>query len=247
MVQSSLGVIGGMGPKATAVFFDKVLENTAAERDQDHVDMVILNHATLPDRTEVILEGRDELFLEAVSRDLKLMELAGVSHIAIPCNTSHYFYDKMQEMTSVPIIHMVEETVKLVRARFGEGCKVGILATNGTIKSGIYEQVCNQYGLQLHTPDDRLQKQSMKIIYTNVKSNMDFSPKELEELIAELVRDHGCRCVILACTELSCIKLGSAASEVSVDAMQVLVERAIELSGRETVRSRMLPKERKDG
>jgi aspartate racemase len=237
MNQTSLGVIGGMGPKATAVFFDMMLENTVAERDQDHVDMVISNHASLPDRTSVILEGREEQFLEAISRDFKLLEHAGVSHIAIPCNTSHYFYKQMQEMTPIPIIHMVEETVKLVHERFGEGSKVGILATNGTIKSGIYKQVCEQYGLQLHMPDERQQAQAMKIIYTNVKSNMDFSPDELEELIQELVVEQNCRCVILACTELSCIKLGSATSEVSIDAMQVLVEKAITLSGRQTVRS----------
>ncbi|MHA7967653.1 cysteate racemase [Paenibacillus sp. CAU 1782] len=237
MNQTSLGVIGGMGPKATAVFFDMMLENTVADRDQDHVDMVILNHASLPDRTTVILEGREEQFLEAVSKDFKLLERAGVSHIAIPCNTSHYFYRQMQEMTTIPIINMVEETVKLVYERYGEGSKVGILATNGTIKSGIYKQVCNQYGLQLHVPDERQQAQAMKIIYTNVKSNMDFSPEELEELIQELIGNEGCCCVILACTELSCITLGSVASEVSVDAMQVLVEKAIALSGRQTVHS----------
>ncbi|MDQ6422215.1 amino acid racemase [Paenibacillus sp. LHD-117] len=233
MEHKSLGVIGGMGPKATAVFFDKVIENTAADRDQEHLDMIILNHATAPDRTTVILEGRGELFLEAVAKDLKLLELAGVSHIAIPCNTSHYFYDEMQAMTSVPIIHMVEETIKLIHDQYGKGSRIGILATNGTIRSGIYAKVCEQYGMELHVHDDRIQEQTMKIIYTNVKSNMDFSPDELEALIDELVVNQGCRCVILACTELSCIKLSRQSAEVSVDAMQVLVEKSITLSGKQ--------------
>lgn len=233
MEHTSLGVLGGMGPKATAVFFDKVIENTKAERDQEHIDMIILNHATAPDRTSVILEGKEELFLEAVSKDLKLLELAGVSHIAIPCNTSHYFYDDMQAMTTVPIIHMVEETIKLIRERYGAGSRIGILATNGTMRTGIYAKVCEQYGMELFVHDDRIQDQAMKIIYTNVKSNMDFSPDELEALIDELVNVHDCRCVILACTELSCIQLSRGAAEVSVDAMQVLVEKAITLSGKQ--------------
>lgn len=233
MEHKRLGVIGGMGPKATAVFFDKVIENTAADCDQEHLDMIILNHATAPDRTTVILEGKEELFLEAVSKDIKLLELAGVSHIAIPCNTSHYFYDDMQAMTSVPIIHMVEETIKIIRERFGTGSRIGILATSGTIRSGIYAKVCEQYGMELFEHDERIQTQSMKIIYENVKRNMDFSPDELEDLIDELVTVHGCRCVILACTELSCIKLSRQAAEVSLDAMQVLVEKAITLSGKQ--------------
>ncbi|QNK58227.1 aspartate/glutamate racemase family protein [Paenibacillus sp. PAMC21692] len=237
MEQKSLGVIGGMGPKATAVFFDKVIENTAADRDQEHLDMIILNHATAPDRTAVILEGKDELFLEAITKDLRLLELAGVSHIAIPCNTSHYFYDKMQAMTSIPIINMVEETIKLIHDRFGAGSRIGILATNGTIRSGIYAKVCEQYGMNLYEHDERIQTKSMKIIYENVKSNMDFSPEELEELIDELVTAHGCHCVILACTELSCIKLSRHAAEVSVDAMQVLVEKSILLSGKQVKNS----------
>ncbi|MBH5320509.1 amino acid racemase [Paenibacillus sp. GSMTC-2017] len=233
MEHKSLGVIGGMGPKATAVFFDKVIENTAAERDQDHIDMVILNHATIPDRTTVILEGTGERFLEAVAKDFKLLEHAGVAHIAIPCNTSHYFYDDMQGMTTVPIINMVDETLKIIHEQYGSNNRIGILATNGTIQSGIYTKVSEQYGMELHVPDAEMQAKVMKIIYTNVKGQMDFSPDELEALIEELVTVHGCKCVILACTELSCIKLSSATAECSVDAMQVLVEKSIALSGRD--------------
>lgn len=232
MDQKSLGVIGGMGPKATAVFFDKVIENTVAQRDQEHVDMIILNHATIPDRTTVILEGTEERFLSEVARDLKLLENAGVAHIAIPCNTSHYFYDEMQAMTSVPIIHMVDETVRMIHERFGSGIKVGVLATSGTMKSGVYARACEQYGLGHYAPDDAMQAQVMKIIYSNVKRDMDFSPDELQALIHELREHRGCECVILACTELSCIVLGPEFEEHVVDAMQVLVERSITLSGR---------------
>lgn len=234
MEHKSLGVIGGMGPKATAVFFDKIIENTVAERDQDHIDMIILNHASIPDRTSVILGGNSELFLEAIAKDLKLLELAGAAHIAIPCNTSHYFYHEMQQLTSVPIINMVDETLEAIYNKYGAGSKIGILATSGTINSGIYAAGCDKYGMQLYVPNDSIQKQVMKIIYTNVKSNMNFDPTELETLIHELVYTHGCHCVILACTELSCIKLNAQAAECSIDAMQVLVEKSIILSGKTT-------------
>src|SRR5690606_31259272 len=125
-----LGVIGGMGPKATSVFFEKIVNRTVAHKDQDHLNMVILNHATLPDRTNAILTNTGETFINAVKSDFKLLEAAGVANIAIPCNTSHYFYEELQKLTTIPIINMVEETIKEIHEKHGEGTKVGILATD---------------------------------------------------------------------------------------------------------------------
>jgi len=226
-----LGVIGGMGPKATAVFFDKVIERTAANRDQEHLDMVILNHATLPDRTDVILNHRDEEFLLEVRRDLELLEHAGVGNIAIPCNTSHYFYHEMQSMTRVPIINMVEETLLEIRRQYGENKRIGIMATNGTIRSGVYDRGCVANGLQLVKPDEHVQKRIMDIIY-QVKSKLDADVHEVESIVRHFVRELECDCVILACTELSCLTLSREAAAYCIDAMDVLVRRSIERSGK---------------
>ncbi|MFS0821198.1 aspartate/glutamate racemase family protein [Bacillus sp. 1P02SD] len=232
MEQKTLGVIGGMGPKATSVFFDKIVNRTDAHKDQDHLNMVILNHATLPDRTHAILTNTGETFLNDVKHDFKLLEEAGVANIAIPCNTSHYFYDELQKMTKIPIINMVEETIKDIHDMFGEGARIGILATNGTIQSGIYADVCKKYNLTLHAPNDSLQEKVMDIIYNNVKSDLDVDSNELEDLIMHLVEKENCKIVILACTELSCIKLNDHAAKYSIDAMNVLVERSILRSGK---------------
>ncbi|MFC7677976.1 aspartate/glutamate racemase family protein [Paenibacillus sp. GCM10028914] len=232
MDKKKLGIIGGMGPQATSVFFEKLIENTEAECDQDHIDMIILNHATLPDRTKVILEGRSELFLDAVEKDLKLLELAGVSNIAIPCNTSHYFYNEMQQMTSINIINMVDETVKAIHERYGDGSKIGILATNGTVRTGIYRDTCDRYGMTLYEPDSSIQQKVMDIIYNDVKGHKNVDPSKLESLIHHLVYEENCKCVILACTELSCIHLSDFYKECSIDAMEVLVNKSISLSGK---------------
>jgi aspartate racemase len=232
MEPKSLGIIGGMGPKATSVFFDKIVSRTEAHKDQDHINMVILNHATLPDRTHAILTDTGETFLQSIKGDFKLLEAAGVANIAIPCNTSHYFYDELQKLTRIPIINMVEETIKEIHDMYGEGSKVGILATNGTIRSKIYEDVCKKYKLDFHTPNDRLQEKVMDIIYNNVKGDLDVDSSGLEQLIEQLVEEENCKCVILACTELSCIKLSKVAESRSIDAMNVLVERCIVRSGK---------------
>lgn len=235
MEQKRLGIIGGMGPKATAVFMDMLVDHTKAERDQDHIDMVVLNHASLPDRTAVILSGEKERFLTVVEKDIRLLEHVGVDNIAIPCNTSHYFYRDMQAMTSIPIIHMVDETLQEIARRFERGSKIGVLATNGTLRSGIYRETCDKYGMRYHDISDEMQAEVMSIIYDDVKRDNNVSPDKLEAIVRRLIEDGECKCVILACTELSCIALGEAAQARCIDAMDVLVKRSIELSGKTPV------------
>ncbi len=232
MESKSLGIIGGMGPKATSVFFDKVIESTDAHKDQDHINIVILNHATLPDRTETILSGEDGPFLDGIKKDIALLEKAGVANIAIPCNTSHYFYDKIQEKTNIHVINMVEETIKEITEKYGSNAKVGIMATNGTIKSDIYKKVAHSYGLEVHYPHDDIQTQVMDIIYNKVKSDLTLDVTEIENIIFDFIFNHECNCVILACTELSCITLNEDVEKYCIDAMDVLVKRSIELSGK---------------
>ncbi|MFO1446439.1 aspartate/glutamate racemase family protein [Bacillus sp. Bva_UNVM-123] len=230
MEMKSLGVIGGMGPLATSVFFERVIENTVANADQDHINMVILNHATLPDRTNVILNKKEDTFLQAIEKDIKLLEHAEVANIAIPCNTSHYFYEQMQAMTNINIINMVEETCKEIQKRFGERSKVAILATTGTVQSGVYAKGCDQYKIQLHVPNEVFQDEVMNTIYS-IKSDLPVDVSVIEGIIRELVTKENCSCVILACTELSCMKLSEDVEKFCIDAMDVLVEKSIKYSG----------------
>ncbi|WP_138419093.1 aspartate/glutamate racemase family protein [Aquibacillus sediminis] len=230
MEKNSLGVIGGMGPKATSVFFDKVIDYTDADKDQDHINMVILNHATLPDRTKVILNGEETQFLDEIKSDINLLESAGVANIAIPCNTSHYFYDQMQTLTTIPIINMVDETVRYIAETFGINSKVGILATNGTIRTRIYERACNNHQLNLHVPDDQLQNQIMGIIYNDIKSGTGVNITVIEEIINHLISKEACDCVILACTEFSVVSLSEQVNKYCVDAMNILVQESIRRS-----------------
>ncbi|MEE0781458.1 MAG: aspartate/glutamate racemase family protein, partial [Sellimonas sp.] len=104
-MKKKLGVIGGMGPEATAYFYEEVIRHTKADCDQDHLDMTILSHASMPDRTKAIQTGESRKLLQAMAEDIRIMEAVGAANLAIPCNTSHYFYDQIQEMTVIPIIH----------------------------------------------------------------------------------------------------------------------------------------------
>lgn len=231
MKNKNLGVLGGMGPKATAIFYEEVIAKTIAEKDQDHIDMVILSHASLPDRTDVILNESESGFLKLIEKDIRLLEVAEVDNIALTCNTAHFFYKQIQAMTEIKIINMVQETVKHITEQFGQNTKVGILATEGTIHSGTYQRACLDQGLETYIPDARIQNQVTDIIYNDVKANLNLDNSKLEAVITELVMKENCQCIILACTELSCIRLSEETKKYSVDSLEVLVKKSIEVSG----------------
>ena len=226
MKAKTLGVLGGMGPFATSVFFERIIDHTEASKDQEHLDMVILNHASLPDRTEAIFNQQKQPFLQMIEKDMIILEQAEVANIAIPCNTTHYVYDEIQALTNIPVIHMVQSTVQHVHSRIKTNQKVAILATDGTVQSKVYQKEIMKTDMQLHELNEVTQKKVMDIIY-HVKSNNSFKTTELDTIIDDLVHKHSCDVIILACTELSTIALKEKNKKYCVDALDILVQESI--------------------
>ncbi len=225
-----LGVVGGMGPAATQLFYKKLVEFNAAEKDQDHLDMIILNHASMPDRTRAILEGKIEELFEKLLYDVKKLEEDGVTAIAIPCNTSHLLFDRLQKQLSIPMIHMIRETAKEIKKNIPECKKVGILATDGTIYGGLYQKACKEEGLVPVIPSEKGQALVMKIIYDGVKAGKAIDYSDFIKIQGELAAQ-GCEAAIMGCTELSIVKENYRLPEFFVDAMDVLAKRAIVICG----------------
>ncbi|NLY70326.1 MAG: aspartate/glutamate racemase family protein [Clostridiales bacterium] len=228
----TLGIIGGMGPLATQYFYKKIIELTDASCDQEHVDLIILNHASMPDRTQLILSSRTDELYEALLYDAKKLESLSVAAIAIPCNTSHLLVDRLQEQISVPIINMIKETVRDLSKDIE--C-VGILATDGTIKSGLYQQSCLEVGIKPYVPSPEKQKLVMKIIYDGIKAGNEIDYNDVIKIEGELSAN-GCQAAIMACTELSCFKDMYNLPNYYIDAMEVLAKRSIEACGKRVKR-----------
>lgn len=225
-----LGVIGGMGPEATAFFYEEVIKHTEASRDQEHLDVVIISQASMPDRTHAILTGKSERLLQVMRDDAQALETLGCTCIAIPCNTSHYFYDTIQGFTSAPIVHMPREAVlEAVRARGAR--RVGIMGTDGTVQSGVYARECEALDVECVVPSPERQQDVMSIIYDDVKAGHPADMAKFGLVVDELVR-RGCDAVILACTELSVARRRQGAPDVCLDAMDVLVRESIVRSGK---------------
>ena len=128
--EKRLGILGGMGPQATQIFYQWILDRTDASCDQEHIPALILSDTAMPDRTAAILSGEEEPVFRRLLADAQLLERSGCTAVAIPCNTSHYFVPRVQEQISIPILHMPRLTVERLR-RMGKK-KVAVLATDGT-------------------------------------------------------------------------------------------------------------------
>ena len=221
MNKKVLGVIGGMGTAATIDFYTRIMNHTVAHKDQEHIDMVIINHASIIDRTYAIKNNKLDELLKQMHENLKN---AKVTSIAIPCNTSHSIIDKIQQLTSIPIINMIEETAKGLKEVVNKGEKVGIMATDGTIMLKIYQQACKKYDIEYFVPEDNIQKQIMDIIYDDVKANGIFDNERFKKVLDYFLQN-GCKYVILGCTELSGFKKDF--DKNTIDPMDYLVKAAI--------------------
>lgn len=237
MSEKTLGILGGMGPMATAYFMKIIIDMTDADTDQEHIPMLVYNHTTIPDRTQYILDDTKENPLPILCDDAKKLEKAGVDAIAIPCNTAHFFFEGIQKSVNIPVLHIVKETVEFITKRDDKCKKIGILATKGTLKSGVFSDFCNQYGLEAVLPTKSVSDMLMDIIYNKIKKGKKVSVGEFLGIIDDM-KESGCDAVILGCTELSVIKSDLHLNRYDIiDSLEVLSRRSIELYGKKVKES----------
>ena len=219
-----LGVIGGMGPLATVKFYNKVVLNTEAHNDNEHIDLIVLNHSTMPDRTRCIIENKDTEFLNEIKKDLEILDKIGVDVVAIPCNTSHYFYDEFKNFANLRIINMIEETILEIKRRGIK--KVAVFGTLGTLNSKVYDKYAKKNGIEVKELSLEDKNSVMDIIY-KIKETNNLENKEFIEILNKYCDDETVG--IIACTELSLLDIPENLN--TIDALDVLVNKSIEYSG----------------
>lgn len=199
MERKTIGIIGGMGPLATADLFQKIIINTKATDDREHLRVLIDNNTAIPDRTKAVLEqGEDPV--PQMTASARLLQQMGADLLLIPCNTAHCFYDAVQRAVDIPVLHMIRLTAMRLR---NQGIrKAGLLATDGTIAGGLYEKSCKEYGITLLCPDCEEQKAVMDLIYNGVKAGReDYDITRIQQAVRSLLQQ-GAQTIILGCTEL---------------------------------------------
>lgn len=224
-----LGIIGGMGPMASAVFYDMISSKTDASCDQENLNLILLSHAGMPDRTRAIL-SKDEAQIEAVRSklyaDAMFLQNAGCTAIAVTCNTAHYFVNMIEDELDIPFIHLIRETAEAVASEFGAR-KVAVLATDGTIETRLYQDELSKRGVIAFTPKAEVQALVMHEIYECIKSGKP-ADEEIWQKIEEYVKAEGCEAAVLACTELSVVRKELSLGSFYFDPMDIMAESCLD-------------------
>ncbi len=227
MKEGVIGILGGMGPEATADLFYRIIRATPAKKDQDHLRVIIDSNAKIPDRTAAILHGGPSP-LPMMIETAKNLEMAGASFLIIPCNTAHYYIDELRREIGIPVVSMIEVTAsRLKNMNFK---KVGLIATDGTVKTGLYQNALGKEGINVLVPSESLQKEVMSAIYDHIKAgDLNTGRKKVLMVANELIRK-GVEAIICGCTEISLVLKEGDISVPVVDPLQMLAEEAVRLA-----------------
>ncbi|AMQ17994.1 cysteate racemase [Thermococcus peptonophilus] len=226
MPERVIGILGGMGPLATSDLFRRIVEKTPAKRDQDHPRIIIYNNPKIPDRTAFIL-GRGEDPRPELIASAKRLEECGADFIIMPCNTAHFFSETIQRAINIPLVSMIEETARRIEEMGLR--KVGLLATDGTIKGMIYHRALLKRDIHIAVPNKKDQELVMKGIYEGVKAgNLELGRELLLKVAKKLERrSEG---IIAGCTEVSVALKPEDFTVPLIDPMDVIAEKAVRLA-----------------
>lgn len=223
--QKVVGVLGGMGPLATVDLYQKIIEETPATRDQEHLHVIIESNPAVPDRSEALLAGGEDptpLLLSGAKR----LATAGADFIVVPCNTAHAFLPRIAPEIDIPLISMIDETAKTVAAQL-PGSVVGILATAGTIWTRLYQDAFEREGLSSIVPDEAGQARVTEAIAGVKAGRTGIEQTALVQATAADLVAHGAQSLIVACTELPLILMQQHVSVPLFDPTRILARSAV--------------------
>lgn len=225
-----LGVLGGMGPEATQIFYRHLIRRTKAKTDQEHLRVLIFGDSAVPDRTAAILSGDTAAVEARLAADAKTLEEAGCTLLAMTCNTAHHFAPAIRAAVGIPLLHMPDLAVRRAKARGVR--RLALLGTEGAMKAGVYQEICALEDVNCWTPDGETQALLTTLIYDQIKAGR---PEEeaLFARAAAAAKAAGCDGAVLGCTELSVYRERHPLDGFFIDAMEVLVEECVTVCGKE--------------
>lgn len=220
-----LGVIGGLGPMATAYFMELLTRMSDAKTDQEHMEILIYSNPSIPDRTKYILGESAENPLPALSAAGKKLRDGGAELLAIPCITAHYFHADLEKELGLPVINCLAEAADYLAKE--KKSRVGIMATDGSLHSGLLQNVLRDRGIRSVVPKEESQRKVMAMVYDEIKAGRPVDMEKFRQVSAELF-EGGAQVILLACTELSLIKKEHMLSAGYLDILEVAARCAVE-------------------
>ncbi|RHW35508.1 cysteate racemase [Oceanobacillus profundus] len=228
MTQKVIGILGGMGPAATLELFTRIIDNTAAEADQEHVNMIIINDPQIPDRSKYILEDGASPIPKLIENLNKLF-YAGADVAVIPCMTAHSFINELNKTSPIPIINAISLVEEHIQTEYPSFNKVGLLATNGSVHSGVYQRYISK---EIVVPEKAGQMEVMDIIYGNEGIKSGNTSSEVTDRIRDVtdkLKKEDIEAVIAGCTELSLVMDEKSIDIPVIDPITLLAKKVVML------------------
>ncbi len=225
MHRRTIGILGGMGPLATAEFYRRIVLRTPARSDQEHLHVILDADPTIPDRTAALL-GRGLDPTPALIAAARRLEAAGADFLVVPCNTAHAFLPAVQAAITVPILDMIAEVAAAIAQRYPPATRIGLLATEGTIATGLYDRALSRYHFQLVVPDEAVQRLVNQAIERVKQGLLDRQTAALVSTAVGRLAREGVAAIVIGCTELSLLPEWQADLPF-VDATTILADAAV--------------------
>ncbi len=226
MKQKIAGILGGMGPEATVDLFSAIIKETNAKSEEEHLRIIIDNNPKMPSRQDAIMKGTESP-VPAMVATANNLKNAGADFIIIGANTAHYFYDEVSSQVDVPFLHIIDETVKELQRQIPNIKKVGVLATNAAVQTGLYDKCCERFGIEVVPALNGYQERMHDSIF-------DFKYNGLSEgciseavAAAEYLIANGSEAIIMGCTEIPVILKGKEFSVPLIDPNVIIARAAV--------------------
>jgi aspartate racemase len=240
MNTKTIGILGGMGPEATLDCFDKIIKNTPASKDQDHLRVIIDSNPGVPDRTPAII-GNGESPVPVIVAGCRSLERAGADFIIMPCVSAHFFLAEIQDQANLPILSIFDVVAETITRDCPEIKTVGLLGTTGTLNGGLFQKRLAQEEIKTVVPDSAMQTKIMDAIYDIKNARPSRTRSEITADLAAAAQSlisqkpHAAQAIVAGCTE---IPLALKSENVSVpyfDSITILARAAIINAGIEPV------------
>jgi len=222
-----VGVIGGMGPEATVDFMRRVIAVTPARDDGDHLHILVDNNPKIPSRIAALIEGTGEDPAPVLCEMAKGLEALGADFLVVPCNTAHFYLPRIARSVDIPVLDMVDLSVKKLLATDAKPRHIGLLASPAVRLVGLYSGKLEQAGLHAIFPSQQCENELLEIIKAIKAGQFSAEHRKGYTRIAGTLRDAGADALLIACTELSVIGPPNDIDTPVVDTLDVLVEATI--------------------
>jgi aspartate racemase len=226
MPRKVIGVLGGMGPESTAELLRRITRVTPVETEQDHLRVLIDSNPQIPNRTDALLSGKRGAVVDALIATAKNLQRAGAQLLGIPCNTAHAFLGDVVTAIPIPIVDMIRETALAVGVRFGSGSKVGLLATDGTIRTRLHHDALAAVDVGCTSPPTPDVQDRLMLALDDVKRRgvtVD-AAAAIAAAVADITKASRVTALIAGCTEVSLVLDCHPPAMPWMDPLQILAE-----------------------